>query len=51
MNDKDRRLFEWVRTFNNYDLYTKSHERPDVATLKPFYLELIAEFFPERVKW
>src|SRR6266540_118428 len=51
MNDKDRRLFEWVRTFNTYDLYTKSHERPDVAKLKPFYQELIREFFPERLKW
>lgn len=51
MNDKDRRLFEWVRKFNNYDLYTKSHERPDVVTLKPFYQELIAGFFPERLKW
>ncbi len=51
MNDKDRRLFEWVRTFNTYDLYTKSHERPGVAKLMPFYEELIREFFPERLKW
>ena len=51
MNDKDRRLFDWVRKFNEYDLYTKSHERPDVAKLRPFYEELIREFFPERLKW
>ena len=51
MNEKDRRLFEWVRKFNTYDLYTKSHERPDVAKLLPFYEELIREFFPERLKW
>ena len=51
MNEKDRRMFEWVRAFNPYDLYTKSHERPDVAKLRPFYEELIREFLPERLKW
>ncbi len=51
MNERDRRLFEWVRKFNAYDLYTKSHERPDVAKLMPFYEGLIREFFPERLNW
>lgn len=51
MNDKDRRMFEWVRAFNPYDLYTKNHEKPDVAKLRPFYDELILEYFPERLKW
>ncbi|MEY2407966.1 MAG: inositol oxygenase, partial [Verrucomicrobiota bacterium] len=50
-NEKDRRMFEWVRTFNRYDLYTKSHERPDVKALRPFYDDLIREFFPDRLKW
>ena len=51
MNEKDRRMFDWVRQFNAYDLYTKSHERPDVAKVRPFYEELIAEYFPQRLKW
>ena len=51
MNEKDRQLFEWVRKFNAYDLYTKSHEKPDVAKLMPFYEGLIREFFPERLNW
>jgi len=51
MNEKDRRLFDWVRAFNPYDLYTKSHEKPDVAKLKPFYDELIAEYFPKELRW
>ena len=51
MNDEDRRMFEWVRAFNPYDLYTKSHERPDLAKLRPFYDDLIAEFFPPTLKW
>ncbi len=51
MNEHDKRMFEWVRRFNPYDLYTKSHERPDVAKLRPFYEDLIAEFFPAELKW
>jgi inositol oxygenase len=51
MNDKDKRLFDAVRAFNPYDLYTKSHEKPDVAKLRPFYEELIAEYFPKTLAW
>ena len=51
MNDCDRRQMEWVRKFNPYDLYSKSHVPPDVATLKPFYLDLIAEYFPPTLAW
>lgn len=51
MNDQDRTMFDWVRRFNPYDLYSKSEERPDVAALKPFYQELIAEYFPPVLRW
>ena len=51
MNDHDRAMFRWVRAFNPYDLYTKSHERPDMARLRPFYEELIDEFFPDQIAW
>lgn len=51
MNDEDREMFEWVRKFNPYDLYTKSHVAPDVEQLKPYYQDLIAEFFPEKIRW
>ena len=50
-DDKDRRMFSWVREFNPYDLYTKSHERPRVEELRPFYQELIAEYCPEKLSW
>ncbi len=50
-NEKDRRMFEWVRAFNPYDLYSKAAMRPDVAALRPFYEELIAEFFPPVLDW
>jgi inositol oxygenase len=51
MNEKDRAMFRWVRAFNPYDLYSKAAARPDVAALRPFYEDLIAEFFPSTIDW
>jgi inositol oxygenase len=51
MNDQDREMFRWVRAFNPYDLYSKAAERPDVAKLRPYYDELIAEYFPPTLDW
>lgn len=51
MNDRDRRMFEAVRAFNPYDLYSKSDVRPDVRELRPFYEDLIAEYFPPKLNW
>jgi inositol oxygenase len=51
MDDRDRRMLPWVRKFNPYDLYSKSAARPDVKQLKPFYDELIAEYFPAELRW
>ena len=51
MNESDERKLAWVRKFNPYDLYSKGEAPPDVARLKPFYQELIAEFFPTQIDW
>jgi inositol oxygenase len=51
MDDRDRELFAWVRAFNPYDLYSKAEDRPDVARLRPYYEELIAEYFPPVLRW
>ncbi|RYP35430.1 hypothetical protein DL767_003837 [Monosporascus sp. MG133] len=52
MDDKDERMLDAVRAFNPYDLYSKSDGLPDVEQLKPYYLELIDEYFPQKVvKW
>ena len=51
MNDRDRDMFQWVRRFNPYDLYSKADQKPEVEKLKPFYEELISEYFPATVKW
>ena len=50
-DERDRLMLKWVNAFNPYDLYTKNHEKPDVKTLRPFYEELIAEYFPEKLSW
>ena len=51
MTDHDREMFEAVKTFNPYDLYSKSDERVSVEKLRPYYEDLIAEYFPEKIRW
>ncbi|WP_437634117.1 inositol oxygenase family protein [Sorangium sp. So ce854] len=51
MNEQDRRMMEWVRRFNPYDLYSKVDAPPDVERLKPFYEDLIAELLPAELRW
>ncbi len=51
LTDRDQELLGWVRDFNQYDLYSKSHSRPNVAELRPYYEDLIAEYFPPVVRW
>jgi inositol oxygenase len=51
LNDKDRKLFEWVRKFNPYDLYSKSAERPSIEAVRPYYEDLISVYFPDRISW
>jgi inositol oxygenase len=51
IDERDKAMFKWVRAFNPYDLYSKAAKRPDVAALRPYYEELIAEFFPPVLDW
>lgn len=51
MNDHDVEMLEWVNKFNVYDLYSKGHAKPDMKELKPYYDDLFAEFFPEKIAW
>jgi inositol oxygenase len=51
MNDTDRRMFEWVRKFNAYDLYSKGRARPKKEEVLPFYEDLMSEFFPDQITW
>lgn len=51
MSDHDMQMMDWVRKFNPYDLYSKSAVKPDFDQLKPYYDDLISEFFPAKIKW
>lgn len=50
-NDQDRAMLPWVLKFNQYDLYSKGHVKPDLKQLKVYYDELFAEFLPEKIAW
>jgi inositol oxygenase len=51
LSKHDEKMFDWVRKFNPYDLYSKGAARPNVLELKPYYEDLFAEFFPAQLAW
>ncbi|CAG9767756.1 unnamed protein product [Ceutorhynchus assimilis] len=42
---------KWVLAFNQYDLYTKSTEVPDIEALWPYYESLIDKYIPGELNW
>ncbi|MEL0454695.1 inositol oxygenase family protein [Flavobacteriaceae bacterium SZ-1-7] len=51
MNKKDIEMFEWVKKFNPYDLYTKAPVKPDSKRLRPYYEELVKKYLPDTLKF
>jgi inositol oxygenase len=51
LSKHDETMLPWVQKFNPYDLYSKGALKPDVKALKPYYQDLIAEFFPAKIEW
>lgn len=51
MNEKDHEMFEWVKKFNPYDLYSKAPTPPDAKALRPYYEDLVAKYLPETLKF
>lgn len=52
MNEKDEAMLKAVKAFNPYDLYSKSDGIPQIEELKVYYMDLINEYFPQKViKW
>ncbi len=51
LSKHDEEMFPWVKKFNPYDLYSKAATKPNVKELKPYYEDLIAEFFPAEIDW
>jgi inositol oxygenase len=44
-------MLPWILKFNQYDLYSKGHVKPDVKQLKQYYNDLFTEFLPLTVAW
>jgi len=51
MSERDKTMFRWVCEFQDYDLYSKSAERPNLQEIRPYYEQLIAEYFPPQISW
>jgi inositol oxygenase len=51
MNERDEQMFHWVRAFNPYDLYSKGRDRPNMKEIRPYYEDLVAEYFPDTIDW
>jgi inositol oxygenase len=51
MNKHDEDMFQWVNKFNQYDLYSKGLEKPNVNEIMPYYQDLAAKFFPDKIAW
>jgi inositol oxygenase len=51
MSEQDRRMLEWVRKFNNYDLYVGDQPPVDVKPSRPYYEELVGRFLPSEFAW
>lgn len=50
MSKHDHEMFDWVRKFNPYDLYSKSPVVPKASELRPYYEDLIAKYLPSTVR-
>lgn len=49
MDEHDKEMLKAVQAFNKYDLYSKVDQTYDIDQLKPYYLELIDEYFPKKI--
>ena len=51
MSPHDEEMFQWVLKFNPYDLYSKGAVKPNLPEILPYYQDLIAEYFPDKIQW
>ena len=52
MDDHDTETLKWIKLFNKYDLGSNLLDAPpNIEHLKPFYTDLIATYFPPKIRW
>ena len=56
LSDCDRKMIDWLRLFQKYDLYSKNENmspeeiKEYIADKKPYYCRLISKYFPEKIR-
>ena len=45
MNKKDKKMFNWLKLFNQYDLYTKNDNKEINSDTMKYYKDLIRKYF------
>lgn len=51
LDEEDHEMLPWLKLFSQYDLYSKVDEKVNVKNLRPYYEELLAEYFPKELDW
>ena len=51
LDEHDVEMFNWVRAFNPYDLYSKSPVPPSVKELRPYYEDLASKYLPDKLQF
>lgn len=51
MSEEDKKMLTWLKTFQQYDLYSKDINPPNIQTIKPYYQELVNKFLPGKFNW
>ena len=44
-------MFDWVKKFNKYDLYSKAPTPPDSKALRPYYEDLVSKYLPNTLNF
>lgn len=47
----DMDMLKWIREFNQFDLYTKCPDIPEVDELIPYYTKIVEKYVPGKLKW
>ena len=51
LNELDIKMFDWVKKFNKYDLYSKAPTAPDSKALRPYYEDLVSKYLPNTLNF
>ena len=51
LNELDFKMFDWVKKFNKYDLYSKAPTPPNSKALRPYYEDLVSKYLPNTLNF